>query len=165
MNGATPLTGGWGGSAGLSGQLSASGLGPWAGCGQNHPLMPMAPLAGARHPKAAKPSQYLLLLFLLAVSLDPEGSPGPPSCSGAPGRNPSLQWPRLPAPQSDRPGAGRGACESRESASGQGAGRSYAHVSDRLLELGGGDRKCLGLTGGETTPSHALALILESCTS
>ena len=106
---------------------------------------PVGSWAGARDREPAKSSQYLLLLYLLAVWLDPEGPPELLSCSEALGRSPSLQWPHLPAPQSNQPAAGRGERGSQESVSGQGRGGSYIQVLTCLPELGCGGRKCMGL--------------------
>ena len=142
MGSAPALTGGVGG---LSGEPSASGLGLQGGCGQSSPLRPVGSWAGARDREPAKSSQYLLLLYLLAVWLDPEGPPELLSCSEALGRSPSLQWPHLPAPQSNQPAAGRGGRGSQESVSGQGRGGSYIQVLTCLPELGCGGRECMGL--------------------
>lgn len=139
MDSTTGPYGGWG----VLRRATCLRPGPAGRCGQRGPLMPVGSLAGGRHREPAKPSQYLLL-YLLAVWLLPEGPPGPPSCSEAPGRNPSPQWPHLPAPQSNQPGAGRGVRGSQESVSGQGRGGSYTHVLDQPSRAGGGARIAWG---------------------
>lgn len=133
------------------------GLGPHERCGQGHSshangvLGAFSPrVGGARHTQLAKTGQYLHLRCLLDVRLHPEGPPEPPSCAGAPGRDPSLRWLHLPAPRSNQPGAGRAARGSRESASGRGRGRNYTPVFDPVFqgELGGRGRQCPGAQRG-----------------
>lgn len=149
----------------LSGEPSASGLGLYAGNGRSGPLMPARTL-GRRQAQKTSKAQYLLLLCLLAVWLDPEGLPMPPSCAEAPGRNPSQQWRHLPAPQSNQPGAGRGARESQESVSRQGRGGVTFMNLISLPELGWGwGQEVPGDQSGKSVPWHVPALFLENSTS
>lgn len=109
-----------------------------------------------RHRDPAKSSQYLLLLQLLGVWLDPEGTPGPPFCAEAPGRNPSLQWRRLPAPRSSRPRAGRGARGSRGCVSGQEGVEVTLVCLTGLPERGEGRAGSLGSERGQLPFLHFL---------
>lgn len=143
-----------GGVVCLQGQRLQAG--PQDGCGQHSlptSVGPLPPSPRAGHRDSVMPSQYLLLLHLPAVWLHPEDPPGLRSCAEGPGKSPSLRWSHWPAPGSGQPGAGRAACSSPGSESGQGRGRS-----DMCWSVPRSER-------GEGAPSCAPALVLENTIS